>query len=143
MTWTLLYFTLAIAASHSPLAVSEKVERCYLCSSPYSKERPVVTNVTRQTKQPINSLLRLVRIEESDAGSALYEVVCECDGSFCGTHQGTCGNIRFLHPNSFHRALACKPCAQAHGGLVLTDIVMPIMGGRNPASLSGSVADSP
>jgi hypothetical protein len=81
----------------------------------------VGTTIKCHSELPTGSLLRLVRIShQPEPSGTLYETVCECDGSFCGAHEGACGNARLLNHISFHRALACKPCTYAHGGLVLT-----------------------
>lgn len=78
------------------------------------------TNANSHLEQPAGTLLRLVStLNPGDKGGTQLATICECDGSFCGSHEGVCGNTRFLNSNSFHRALACKPCTHAHGGLVL------------------------
>ena len=76
----------------------------------------------RQLEQPVCSLLRLIRISDQPhrgKGNTLYETVCECDGSFCGSHSGICGNTRILDTKSLTRALACKSCNTARGASVL------------------------
>lgn len=78
--------------------------------------------VKRQLEQPVGSLLRLVRILHQNGqgkGATLYETACECDGSFCGSHDGICGNIRILDAKSFTHALACKSCNTARSASVL------------------------
>jgi hypothetical protein len=81
----------------------------------------VGTNVKGNPEQPVEALLRLVRVlNPDDKNGTQFETICECDGSFCSAHQGTCGNVRLLNPKSFTRAIACKSCTQAHGGLVLS-----------------------
>jgi hypothetical protein len=78
----------------------------------------------RLPEQPSNSLLCFISVSgkhTSNKDHTHYEMVCECDGSFCGTHEGRCGNIRLLNSISIRRGLACKRCTQAHGGLLLSE----------------------
>jgi hypothetical protein len=78
--------------------------------------------VKRQLQQPVGSLLRLIHISNQrrpGKGNALYETVCECNGSFCHSHEGRCGNARILDPKSFITAMACKPCNTARRASVL------------------------
>jgi len=81
------------------------------------KRTSISTAVKRLLEQPAGSLLRLIRVadqREPGKGNAQYETVCECDGSFCGAHEGICGNARILDSKSFIRAMACKLCNTAH-----------------------------
>ena len=57
-------------------------------------------------EQRADSMLRFIRLsDDKGKDGVVYETFCECNGSYCGSHEGACGSVRVLNSTALTRSV--------------------------------------